>query len=404
MNSSVLIISAVFPPEPIVSAKLSEDIANGLVEHDIKVIVLHPRPTRPYGFEFNITNRKAPLYEEVVLQTYVCPQSNFLGRLYESYSFGCQCQEYIMKHHQELSCIYANVWPFFAQLKIVRTAKKYNVPCLLHIQDIYPESFLNKISSSVLSSLFRRLLLPVDKYILSQADHVFAISANMKNILVKSRKIDSNKISIIENWQDETDFINYNEHKDILFEHKKWLTFMFLGNNGPVAGVEYLITCFAKANIEGARLVIAGSGSRKQACMELSKMYPNVQIEFWEVPDGKVPEIQELADVMVLPVRKGAAMSSIPSKLPAYMFSKKMILGILDTESDTAKAILNADCGVVVEPEGEELLIATLRNIVQWSESKRKQKGENGFEYALKRFSKRNNLSQIIKKISIYLQ
>ena len=50
MNSSVLIISAVFPPEPIVSAKLSEDIANGLVEHDIKVIVLHPRPTRPYGF------------------------------------------------------------------------------------------------------------------------------------------------------------------------------------------------------------------------------------------------------------------------------------------------------------------------------------------------------------------
>lgn len=154
-----------------------------------------------------------------------------------------------MKHHQELACIYANVWPFFAQLKIVRTAKKYNVPCLLHIQDIYPESFLNKISSSILSSLFRRLLLPIDKYILSQADHIFAISANMKNILVESRKIDSNKISIIENWQDETDFINYNEHKDILFEHKKWLTFMFLGNNGPVAGVEYLITCFA-ANIE----------------------------------------------------------------------------------------------------------------------------------------------------------
>ena len=82
MNSSVLIISAVFPPEPIVSAKLSEDIANGLVEHDIKVIVLHPRPTRPYGFEFNITKKKALLYEEVVLQTYVCPKSNFLRRFY----------------------------------------------------------------------------------------------------------------------------------------------------------------------------------------------------------------------------------------------------------------------------------------------------------------------------------
>ena len=38
-------------PEPVVSAQLSEDIANELaVNH--KVTVISPKPTRPFGFKF----------------------------------------------------------------------------------------------------------------------------------------------------------------------------------------------------------------------------------------------------------------------------------------------------------------------------------------------------------------
>ena len=41
---NILIVSAVYNPEPVVSAKLSEDIANYLsVNHD--VVVLAPKPT-----------------------------------------------------------------------------------------------------------------------------------------------------------------------------------------------------------------------------------------------------------------------------------------------------------------------------------------------------------------------
>jgi putative glycosyltransferase len=403
MNSSVLIISAVFPPEPIVSAKLSEDIANGLVEHDIKVVVLHPRATRPYGFKFNIIKKKAPLYEEVVLQTYVCPKSNVFGRLFESYSFGCKCRNYIQSHHLELACIYINSWPLFSQALIVKAASKYGIPCIIHVQDIYPESFINKMPSRLLATLFQKALLPIDKYILSHADYIFAISANMKEYLVKTRNIDSTKISIIENWQNEDEFIAYHNKLQTKKE-KRPLTFMYLGNNGPVAGVEFLIHCFVKADIQGVRLVIAGSGSRKVACMELAKIHSNIEIEFWDVPDGKVPEVQDQADVMLLPVKKGAAMSSIPSKLPAYMFSKKAILGSLDIESDTARAILDAGCGIVVRPENEEELVLAWKEMAQWSKDTMEQKGNNGFIYAMNRFSKKHNLpiiTNIIKEICI---
>lgn len=397
----ILIISAVFPPEPVVSSKLSFEIATELSK-DSRVVVLHPKATRPLGFDFkNICSLDSD-FENVTLPSYVCPQSTIIGRLRESYSFGIQCLKYIKKHYTELACIYVNSWPLFSQLLIVKTAKKYGIPCLIHVQDIYPESFANRIKINVLKQLLYKILLPVDRYILTRATHILAISANMRLYLTETRQIGSDKITIVENWQDERNFIAYRQQSDHKERMENRLTFMYLGNNGPVAGVEFLITCFAKARLVNAKLVIAGSGSRKEACKELAWNYPEACIEFWDVPDGKVPEIQAQADVMLLPVKKGAAMSSIPSKLPAYMFSQKVIIGSLDMESDTAKAIIKSNCGLVVEPENEQLLIDAFQEVSGWDAQILEQKGRNGFDYAINRFSRTQNLPLITNLIRKY--
>lgn len=399
---TILIISAVFPPEPVVSSQLSFDIATELSK-DWKVVVLHPEATRPEGFDFRNVCELNNNFENITLPSYVCPQSTIIGRSRESYAFGVECRKYIKKKRTELACIYMNSWPLFSQLLIVKTAKKYAIPCFVHVQDIYPESFTNKLKRGVLKHLLYKVLLPIDRYILSHATHVLAISSNMKLYLAETRGIDADKIMTVENWQDERNFIAYRKAIGYRERAEDRLTFMYLGNNGPVAGVELLITCFAKAYLPNSRLVIAGSGSRKEICKELAQNYPEACIEFWDVPDGKVPEIQHQADVMLLPVKKGAAMSSIPSKLPAYMFSQKTIIGSLDLESDTAKAIIKANCGLVVEPENEQMLINAFQEVAGWNVQMLKQKGENGFEYAISRFSRKHNLSLITNLIRNYV-
>lgn len=398
---AILIISAVFPPEPVVSSKLSFEIATELSK-DCRVVVLHPVATRPLGFDFRNICSMDSGFENVTLSSYVCPQSTIMGRFRESYSFGIQCLKYIKKHYIELACIYVNSWPLFSQFLIVKAAREYGIPCLIHVQDIYPESFTNRIKIKALKQLLYRILLPVDRSILTRATHVLAISANMKLCLTETRKIASGKITIVENWQDERGFIAYRKKSDYKERIENRLTFMYLGNNGPVAGVEFLITCFAKACLVNAKLVIAGGGSRKETCKELALNYPEVCIEFWDVPDGKVPEVQAQADVMLLPVRKGAAMSSIPSKLPAYMFSQKVIIGSLDMESDTAKAIIKSNCGLVVEPENEQLLIDAFQEVSRWNAQILEQKGRNGFDYAMNRFSRKQNLPLITNLIRSY--
>lgn len=394
----ILIVSAVFPPEPVVSAILSYDLAETLANENCAVTVLCPLPTRPKGFSFEKSTDDVRKFKIIRLCSYTCSASNIIGRMLESYSFGKHCALFIKANSSKFDCIYINSWPLLSQYFIVRTAKKLNIASVIHVQDIYPESLLNKVSIG--KSLLYKLLLPIDKYILKNSTSIIAISENMKNTLVNTRFIHPEKVTVVANWQNENDFISFRNSKSIMNErHTGSFTFMYLGNNGPLAGVEFLIYSFVKANIPNSKLVIAGSGSNTKTCIELANSLNAKNIEFIQVPVGKVPMVQDKADVLLLPVMKNGAMSSIPSKLPAYMFSAKPIIGSLDMESDTARAINDSDCGIVVEPENEDELIDAMRRASQWGIVLREKKGNAGFSYAISNFSRKSNLEKVVSII-----
>lgn len=388
-SNFILIVSCVYPPEPVVSARLSSDLYHALKVKGCGVKVLHPKATRPNGFCFDDSITVGD--DEIIADSYTCPQSSLIGRIKESFSFGKSCAQYIKEHHEEISLIYANAWPMGSQYRLVKAAKKYGIPVAIHIQDVYPESLTNKMPSLTGWAL-RALILPMDKFILRNSNKVIAISEKMKNYLCKTRGIDEGKSSVVINWQDETEFLEY-QNNTILEPHDKF-TFMYMGNIGPVAGVDLLIDAFNRAKIKNSRLVIAGSGSMKELLKEKAKT--NADIEFWDVPNGKVPEIQSKADVMMLPIKKGAASSSIPSKLPAYMFSAKPIIGSMDQGCDTANAITEAECGYIVEPENKEQLADMMLKMAEKDRNELPVMGKRGQEYALNHFSKMANLQKLV--------
>jgi len=234
----------------------------------------------------------------------------------------------------------------------------------------------------------------MDKYILKHSNSIHVISTKMRNHLAATRNIPLERFSVVMNWQDETEFLEYQKHTDAKELQGKFI-FMYLGNIGPVAGVDLLIDAFELAKLKDARLVIAGTGSMKESLKEKAKNNPN--IKFWDVPNGKVPEIQSKANVMMLPIKKGAASSSIPSKLPAYMFSAKPIIGSVDEDSDTAEAIQNAKCGVIVEPENAMALSEKMIQFSKMGKNELESMGENGQAYALEHFSKSHNLKILVE-------
>ena len=285
----ILIITAVFSPEPVVSAKLSEDIANEMALAN-EVTVIAPKPTRPFGFKFNKQFKKKQ-FALINLDSYTCPESNSIGRLRESYSFGIACKKYILENHTSIDLIYMNSWPIFSQYSIIKIAKKFNIKVVTHVQDVYPESLSNKMprAGAVLNFIF----LPIDKFVLKNSSRIIAISTNMKNYLAKTRNLTESKIEVVQNWQNESAFIEYNKTKKKRSNKDRLFTFMYMGNIGPVAGVDLLIESFYKANLKKCKLIIAGSGSKKEELENMVSLRNIERVEFVAVAEGKYLRYKE---------------------------------------------------------------------------------------------------------------
>lgn len=391
-RAKILIISAVFPPEPVVSALLSKDIADELSKNH-KILVICPQPTRPAGFDFN-NNYLTNNYEVINLNSYTCAKSKLIGRLRESYSFGRHCSDFIHQNKNQIKCIYLNTWPLFAQYLVIKTAKKNNIKTIIHIQDIYPESLTNKLPKFA-KTLIIKILYPIDKFILKNATKIIAISSSMIDYLSISRKIDSKKFELVRNWQDE---LNFSTTKNIN-EMSEDFIFMFVGSISPSAGVMTLINSFNNANLDNSKLIIAGNGSDKENCISRARLLNNKNIEFVNVNSNEVSDLQSKSDVLLLPLKKGIAKTATPSKLTAYLLSGKPIIACVEKESDVSRIIEDGCCGYVVEPEDEEGLTNLMRKVKNEDREMLKIKGDAGMKYASSHFSKTVNLDKLIHVI-----
>ena len=385
----ILIASALFPPETVVSANLSYDIALELATNN-EVVVLSPKPTRPYGVVFGESYKLNKQFEHVVLNSYTCSRSNIFGRFRESYSLGRHLAKYIDNNHQKISVIYANIWPLFAQRALLKNAEKYDIPVVLHVQDIYPESLSEKIKA--MKGLINILFTPIDRKNLELSTHILTISEQMKGYLIKTRRISKDKFSIIHNWQNDSNFVEFQgtevREKDGNFR------FLYLGTINITAGVDLLIHAFSKAGMLNASLIIAGDGPDKERCIQIAKKY-NKNICFKSASPKQVPELQAESEVLLLPLKKGVAKTALPSKMTAYMMSGKPIIASIDEDSGAAEIIKLNDCGWVVEAENEGGLIRCMQKAREADSGLLEKMGDASLQYAKNNLSKVSNLHKI---------
>lgn len=393
----IVIISAVFPPEPVVTAQISNDLANSLsVKND--VVVICPRPTRPAGTNYSTEGNEIRPFKKVILQSYVNPGASFNGRMIESISYGGASKKFIKEHKNNISIIYANTWPLFAQLSVVRACRKYNIPLVLHVQDIYPETLTDKLD--LVGALIKKLLLPIDRYVLRNSKIVVAIGQKMASFLSSTRGIDMKKIAVIYNWQDEMRFTDVN---DITHKNEKF-TFMYLGSLSPSANIEGVIDAFGKSELINSKFIIAGNGNSKESCMKSASKYYHLDIDFIDAPYKKTPEILSKADVLVLPLKKGVGRYSIPSKLAGYMHAGKPVLAYIDTDSDAADIITGAKCGWVIEAGNESALVRKMKELETTSGTVLSMIGNVGRSYAMEYLSKKTNLTRLAQIIEQIIQ
>lgn len=402
----IVLVSCVAPPEPVVAGRVNYDICEYLSSRGFNITLISPFPTRPLGKFKKNQNKKNEIslvndnFVHVKIKSYQSPEYNFLKRIYESFSFGYHAINYINRYVKNCDFIYATPWPFVGQFIFLKFRNDKNIPVIMNVQDLYPESFFTKYNSLIFKFLFTPFV-SVDKYIASNSYHISVVSESLKDVYIKTRGVDSSKISVIENWQNEEEFINANISKeDVLINynlelHKNKFIFMYLGNIGPVAGLENVIHEYSKIVDSNSILIIAGSGTSRKSCIDLVDNLNINNVLFVEIPAGlkSVVELQSIADVLLLPIQPDASVSSIPSKLIAYMFSSKPILSSAKSDSTTGIAISHNKCGLLVD----ELNPWTkqMSKFLRMDKHEIHQMGLNSFDFGISRYSKKNGLSKI---------
>lgn len=402
---NITIVSALYPPEPLVSARMSLDLAIALAAQGNGVTVLCPQPTRPLGTDYSaycVSDKIIVSHEgniEVVrLPSFTSPQSKLISRMRESWSFGKLCCRYLSDRAVTPDVLYVNAWPLLGQALIARYAKKQRIPIVLQIMDIYPESLLNRLPSTV-RILFAGPLRRLDCWVAREATSISVIAESMRRTYIHNRRIPAEKVVTIPTWQDEMMFESLVDRDEACGRYgvsSDRFTFAYLGNIGPVAGVDFLVRAFHSASIKDAQLLIIGDGTGKTFCADLVNRLGARNIMFISDPDARnVPQLQSMADVCLLPLKRGAGSSSIPSKLSAYLFSEKPVLATVDEDSDTATVIRDGACGWVGPPEDQEWLSATMKAVVAMTTDELFTLGTNGREFALAHFSKAQGVKRL---------
>lgn len=397
---NILIASCVFPPEPLVSAKTSFDLADFFAARGDNVTVVCSKPNR--NISVNHPNYSNYNFKVVNLFTYGSKSAGLISRLFENLVFGISLFFFII-FSKKIDVVYGNVWPIFSTFFLSLACKIRGFKLLLSIQDLYPESLemQGKISRS---GLAYKLLLWVDKYSSRTANHLIVISESFKQAYVEQRFIAENKISVVKNWQKSENYITVDKElaKEKLssllgVDLTEHFIFVYGGNVGVASGVVDLVKCWIQSEVN-SKLVIAGGGSMIKEVTGLadaSKAKNVLVLSPW-LPEH-TSDVYSAADVLILPIASGQESSSIPSKLMGYMLSKRPILMKSASKSPASFDLDVAGGGLVVE----DFDLITIKDAEHFFNKKSRSEiellGNKNYEFAIQNYDATTALKKIEK-------
>jgi glycosyltransferase involved in cell wall biosynthesis len=390
----VVLVCCVFPPEPVVSGRACHDLAVRLVDEGHQVTVVTSFPRRPVG-QFSRSDRAAiPWIEEagyrVVRTTSWCAPGQTAGeKLIENLSFGLSSALWVARLQADV--VFANTWPIFAGGMLAAVCRLGGVPLVLNVQDVHPEAAC-AAGKLARGGLAERWLRRLDARVARGATKLVPISNGFARIYREERGVPADRIEVIPNWGDDEAVVPRPKWGAV---RRSWgvtddtFITLYAGNIGEVAGVDTLIEAATLLRHEpGLLFVIAGDGSRRRAYERLvgARGLGNVRFHY-PLTEQEFCDVQGAADLMALPTCAAGAMSSVPSKLISYMLSQRGVLAAVDADSETARVIQEADCGVCVPPESPPALAAAVLDLRRQA-SRLASMGVRARQYAQREFAR----------------
>lgn len=240
-------------------------------------------------------------------------------------------------------------------------AKRRGVPFVFNIQDVFPDVAIETgtISNERVIEAAKRL----ERFVYDKSDVVTVLSEEMqRNVASKT----SSATSIIPNFVDISTFEPqpkenaYRREYDLVGKR----VVMYCGNVGFSQSIELLADAAREmADVEDLVFVVNGGGSAIGEVRKRAEGLENFRVIPYQ-PVERVPEVLAAADIHVIPLRKGLAWSSVPSKLYKILAVERPVIASVDEGTEVGRVVVDAGAGFAVPPDVSAPLVDRLRELL----------------------------------------
>jgi len=245
-----------------------------------------------------------------------------------------------------------------------RIARRRNAPLVFNVQDVYPDVAieLGVLTNQGLVSAARRL----ERLCYARADAVTVLSDDLKDN-ISARLDDPTKVRVIPNFVD-TEWITPAPHENSYRQQHglsgKFVV-MYAGNVGLSQSLDLVLdSAAALAHERDIVFVINGGGAGRASLEQRAKGMSNVVFIDMQ-PSERLPDVIAAADLHLVPLKRGLARSSVPSKTYSILAAGRPLIASVDSGSEVARVVERAGAGLAVPPEDAEAFTKAIRTLYE---------------------------------------
>lgn len=396
----ILIFSQYYWPENFIINNLSYL----LIDRGIEINVLTGKPNYPEGKIYSGYSAKGTQREIqrriLINRVPIIPRGknskiriflNYLSFVFSTLIFG---PAIVKNLEYDLIFVFAPS-PLLQALPAIYLSRKRNVPLVLWVQDLWPESLKstgnikNKIILEIITSIVRKIYKYSDLILLQSKgffDPVLKLVNNPKKVCYFPNLFDPNTSSEVS--------LN---GKKLLIELHSNFSVVFAGNLGVAQDIDTIIEAARILNNHPEiKIFLVGSGNQYDWILkQKNELKLNNLILAGRYEQSDMYHIFQASDALLVTLRSDETFSlTIPSKVQAYLSARIPIIAALEGEG--RRIILDSGAGICSKPGDVISMVENILKLFAMSDVERKTMGENGGKYFEENFSSNKLTDELI--------
>ena len=237
--------------------------------------------------------------------------------------------------------------------------------CWLHVQDMEVDAAF-ELGLLRKNGVTRKLMLAVERWILSSFDHISTISPQMMRCLER-KGIASERLREFRNWIDTGVIVpgsNQTSFRADLRLKATDIVALYSGTMSNKQGLELIIEAAAvtRGSHPSVQFVLCGNGPVKPALIQMARGLGNVHFLNLQ-PQERVAELLNSADIHLLPQKAQISDLVLPSKLAGMLASGRPVIAM--AAPGTGIALETEGAGLVIPPGDAEALAAAVIELAE---------------------------------------